>query len=146
VERRSANRSLLRWGYVLILLGALTGLAGALLARHGGRHTAALAGVVCGMFLVLLGLSWRHLNLSLPAGRILESLARTATYGAWATALLTWIWGVGRGPADLAAPGPAAWQRLALVILAGAVSVAGIGTLGMVVMAIRPRPRPPGAA
>lgn len=141
MERRSANRSLLRWGFVLISLGALTGLTGALLAPHGRRYTAALAGILCGMFLVLLGLSWRHLNLSVQVGRILESLARAATYGVWVLALLAGIPRVGPG-----AGGPAPWQYLALRVLTIAVWVAALASLGMIVTAMRPRPRPPGAA
>lgn len=141
MERRSANRSLLRWGFVLISLGALTGLTGALLAPHGRRYTAALAGILCGMFLVLLGLSWRHLNLSVPVGRILESLARAATYGVWVLALLAGIPRLGPG-----AGGPAPWQHLAMRVLTIAVWVAALAALGMIVTAMRPRPRPPGAA
>jgi hypothetical protein len=141
VERRSANRSLLRWGFVLISLGALTGLTGALLGPHGRRYIAAVAGVLCGMFLVLLGLAWRHLNLSVTVGRILEGLARAATYGVWVLALLPGLRRPGPG-----AGGPVPWQQLASTILTTAVWVAGLAALAMIVMAIRPRPRPPGTA
>lgn len=142
MERRSANRSLLRAGFVLILLGVLTGLTGPLLAGGGARLAACLAGVLSGMFLVLLGLSWRHLNLSVPVGRILEGLARLAGYGTWGAALLAGLWSVG-GPTPLASP-PARWQELTVVVVAVAVAVVGISTLGLVVNAMRPRPRPPG--
>jgi hypothetical protein len=93
------------------------------------------------MFLVLLGLSWRHLNLSVPVGRILESLARAATYGVWVLALLA---GIPRKVPEVG--GPAPWQHLAWTILTIAVWVAGLAALGMIVMAMRPRPRPPGTA
>jgi hypothetical protein len=93
------------------------------------------------MFLVLLGLAWRHLNLSVTVGRILEGLSRTATYGVWVLALLPGLWRPGHG-----AEGPPPWQHLAWTILGAAVWVAGLATLGMIVLAMRPRPRPPGAA
>ncbi len=148
MERRSANRALLRAGFALLLLGLLTGLAGPLLRDPGTRLAAHLAGVLSGMCLVLLGLAWRHLNLSVPLGRFLERLARAAAVGTWGAPLLAGLLDVATwSPIGYARSGPVAtWQAWLCLILGVAAAIAAIATLAVVVYAMRPRPKPPGVA
>lgn len=144
MERRSANRSLLRAGFSLILLGILTGLAAAWPAQPRLGTTAMLAGVLGGGLLVLLGLAWRHLHVAVGSGTILEWLARVAAYGTWVTAVLAGLWGMATPPIlsyPLSSPG--SWREWMCGILGVGSAVATLATFLFVVVVIRPGARRP---
>jgi hypothetical protein len=114
---------LLRSGYVLVLLGLITGVAAPLLRDSRMGLSAHLAGFLAGVLLIVLALAWRHLRLSARVERSVEALARVAGFGTWAASLLA-----------------AVWQSTRLTSIAGvAAALATIGTVGFVIRALRDR-------
>jgi hydroxylaminobenzene mutase len=141
VERRSANRPLLRSGYVLVLLGLLTGVATPLFRNPRMGLSAHLTGFLAGILVVVLALSWRHLQLSARVERTVEALARVAGFGTWAASVLAAVWGTSRlTPIAGAGHTAAAWQELLTRGLAIAAALATIGTVGFVIRALHDRP------
>lgn len=145
MERRSANRSLLRTGFTLLLLGFVTTLVGPVLGDPGVGATGALAGVVGAVCVLLLGLSWRHLNLSLSLGNVLEHLVRAAGIGTWATPVIAgWLGVAGSPPLGYLRSDPPTWPEVVCLALAVLTTITATLSLAVAVYAIRPRPRPPG--
>jgi len=141
VERRSTNRPLLRSGYILVLLGLLTGVATPLVRNPRMGLSAHLTGFLAGILLVVLALSWRHLRLSARVERMVETLARVAGFGTWIAAVLAAVWGTSRlTPIAGAGHTAAAWQEwLAAAVTVGA-ALATIATVGVVIRSLRDRP------
>ena len=86
---------LLQLGIVLFLLGLLTGLVIPRLANPRMGLASHLEGVLNGMFLVVLGLLWRRLNLSSTWLSITFWLAVYGTFANWLATFLAAFWAAG---------------------------------------------------
>jgi hydroxylaminobenzene mutase len=140
MESGQAERSLVRAGFILIALALLTGFAlpGFVNPRMG--LAAHLTGVLNGLILIGVGLSWGLFRQGPGQARLTRGTVLYATYANWAASCLAASWGTSRmTPLSGAGHSAAPWQEtvvqglqvsLALVILVGTVSV---------VYALRPR-------
>lgn len=90
-------------GLVLFLLGLLTGFAVPALKNPRMALSSHLEAVLNGMFLVLLGLLWPHIDLPSPWGITAVALIAYSAYANWVAALLAAAWGAGRKLAPIAA-------------------------------------------
>ncbi len=92
-------------GLVLFLLGLLTGFAVAALKNPRMALSSHLEAVLKGMFLVVLGLLWPHVDLPLDWGIASVALIVYSAHANWLATLLAAAWGAGRKLAPIAAAG-----------------------------------------
>ena len=133
MEVPTADRLLIRAGFVLFTLALLTGLVVPTFLNHRMAVAAHLTGVVNALLLIALGLAWGLLAMSSVQARLTRGAFLYSTFANWGTSCLAAAWGTSRlTPLSGAGYGAAAWQEsvvqvlqvsLALAILAGAVSV-----------------------
>jgi (hydroxyamino)benzene mutase len=97
------QKMLFTLGLVLFLLGLLTGFAVPALKNPRMALSSHLEAVLNGMFLVLLGLLWPHIDLPSPWGITAVALIAYSAYANWVAALLAAAWGAGRKLAPIAA-------------------------------------------
>jgi (hydroxyamino)benzene mutase len=90
-------------GLVLFLIGLLTGLVVPAVKNPRMALSSHLEGVLNGMFLVLLGLLWPHVDLPKALGITAVALIVYSAYTNWLAALLAAAWGAGRRFAPIAA-------------------------------------------
>lgn len=90
-------------GLVLFLLGLLTGFAVPALKNSRMALSSHLEAVLNGMFLVLVGLLWPHIDLPNTWGVTAVVLIVYAAYANWLATLLAAAWGAGRKLAPIAA-------------------------------------------
>ncbi|BBZ37658.1 hydrogenase [Mycobacterium conspicuum] len=89
-------------GLVLFLLGLLTGFAVPALKNPRMALSSHLEAVLNGMFLVLLGLLWPHVDLPHAWAVTAVALIVYSGYANWVAALLAAAWGAGRKFAPIA--------------------------------------------
>jgi (hydroxyamino)benzene mutase len=94
---------LFKLGLALFLVGLLTGLAVPALKNPRMALSSHLEAILNGMFLVLLGLLWPHVDLPHAWGVTAVSLIVYAGYANWLATLLAALWGAGRKLAPIAA-------------------------------------------
>ena len=132
---------LLRHGFVLFLLGLLTGFA--VPALHNPRMglSAHLEGVMNAGFLMVLGLVWPRLTLPERSRSILFWLALYGTYANWGSTTLAAVFGTSRST-PIAGAGFAGrpWQENLVDFGLASLSVA---MLGACVLALRGLQRAP---
>lgn len=92
----SRERRLLRHGFVLLLLGLLTGFAVPAVRNPHLGVAAHLIGVVDGVFLVALAWAWSHFELSERGRALLYASALYGTYAGWAGNLASGVFGTTR--------------------------------------------------
>lgn len=90
-------------GLVLFLLGLLTGIAVPATKNPRMAISSHLEALLNGMFLVLLGLLWPHVQLPNAWGVTAVALIVYAAFVNWLATLLAAIWGAGRRLAPIAA-------------------------------------------
>lgn len=146
-ESRTSH-NLIRLGFLLFLLGLLTGFAIPLLENPRMGLSSHLEGVLNGIFLIALGLVWSRLRLGRRGRRVTAGLALYGTFANWATTLLAAAWGAGHGSMPIAAGGHqgAAWQEGLVMFLLLSLSVSMIAVCGSVLWGLRGRRTEPGAA
>jgi hydroxylaminobenzene mutase len=83
VNMSQSDRSLIRHGMVLFLLGLVTGTQERRFKNMRMALSAHLEGVMNGIFLIALGAGWGQLELPLPAERAARWTALYGTYGNW---------------------------------------------------------------
>jgi (hydroxyamino)benzene mutase len=93
---------LFRLGLVLFLVGLLTGFAVPALKNPRMALSSHLEAVLNGMFLVLLGLLWPHLDLPHAWAVTAMVLIVYSAYANWLASLLAAAWGAGRKLAPIA--------------------------------------------
>lgn len=96
------QKALFTLGLALFLLGLLTGFGVSALKNPRMGLSSHLEGVLNGMFLVLLGLLWPHVDLPRPWGMTAAVLIVYAAYANWLATLLAAAWGAGRRLAPIA--------------------------------------------
>jgi (hydroxyamino)benzene mutase len=94
---------LFRLGLILFLIGLLTGFTIPALKNPRMALSSHLEAVLNGMFLVLLGLLWPHVDLPHAWGVAAVVLIVYAAYANWLASLLAAFWGAGRKLAPIAA-------------------------------------------
>jgi hydroxylaminobenzene mutase len=94
---------LFKLGLALFLLGLLTGFAIPMLKNSRMALSSHLEAVLNGMFLVLVGLIWPHVDVSNGWGVAAVGLIVYAAYANWVASLLAAVWGAGRNLAPIAA-------------------------------------------
>lgn len=94
-ESDGLEQRLLQLGFLLLLLGLLTGFAIPLLSSPRMGLSSHLQGVLNGVLLILLGLVWSRLRLSQGARRLTFGLAIYGTFANWLATLLAAIWNAG---------------------------------------------------
>lgn len=90
-------------GLVLFLIGLLTGLVVPAVKNPRMALSSHLEGVLNGMFLVLLGVLWPHIDLPKALGITAIALIVYSAYANWLAGLLAAAWGAGRRFAPIAA-------------------------------------------
>jgi hydroxylaminobenzene mutase len=129
---------LFKLGLILFLLGLLTGFAGPAVKNPRMALASHLEAILNGMFLVLLGLLWPHVDLPHAWGVTAIVLIVYAAYANWSATLLAAFWGAGRRFAPIAAgdhEGTAASERVVGFLLVS-LSVAIIIGIGIVIVGI----------
>jgi (hydroxyamino)benzene mutase len=94
---------LFKLGLILFLIGLLTGFVIPTLKNPRMGLSSHLEGVINGMFLVLLGLLWPHVQLSHAWSVTAVGLLLYSAYANWLATLLAAAWGAGRKLAPIAA-------------------------------------------
>ncbi|MGH3530379.1 MAG: hydrogenase [Mycobacterium sp.] len=90
-------------GLVLFMLGLLTGIAVPAVKNPRMALSSHLEAILNGMFLVLLGLLWPHIDLPHAWGITAVALVVYSAYANWLATLLAAAWGAGRKLAPIAA-------------------------------------------
>lgn len=89
------ERRLIQLGFILFVFGLFTGFAIPATASPRLTLTSHMEGVMNGMFLVLAGIVWPRVRLSLGAQKIAGGLLIYGTFANWLVVLLSGIWGAG---------------------------------------------------
>ena len=92
----TANRTLIRSGFFLLLCGLLTGLAVPTFTNPRMALSAHLEGVLNGILLVVLGLIWGHLTLSSRLAKFIFWLFIYAAFANWGVTTLGAAFGTSR--------------------------------------------------
>lgn len=87
------GRRLIWCGFLLFLLGLLTGLVIPSLTNPRMGLSSHMEGVMNGMFLVLLGLAWDRIRLPAAGSRALFALSLYGSFVNWGTTLLAAVLG-----------------------------------------------------
>ena len=128
------GRRLIRHGFLILLIGLLTGFAIKLLHNPMLGLGAHLIGIVNGIFLLALGLVWKQFVLSERLKGVLLACALYGAYGGWASNLLGAVFGTSRmTPMAGAGFQGAPWQEN--LVMVGLISVA-ISLIGMCLVAL----------
>jgi len=138
VAERNVNRKLIRAGFLLVLLGLITGLAVQLFQNPRMGLSAHLEGVLNGLLLVLVGLTWPYFSLPGKRARLLEGLVLYAAFVNWGATSLAAAWGTSRlTPLAGAGYSGAAWQELVSAVLGISIVLSAISALGLAVYSLR---------
>lgn len=134
---------LVRHGFMLFLLGLLTGVAVYRLENPRMGVTAHLEGVTNGMFLVILGLAWTRLaSLSSRTQAVIFWTALIGAYSNWAVPLFSAIVGAGFPPLAGAGFTTEPWQQPIFKASIALAVAPPIVCSALVVWALRSNPSP----
>lgn len=124
------SHKLVRYGMILFSLGLLTGFGIPLMRNPRMELASHLEAVMNGMFLILLGLIWQKLRLSVGALKWGYALSLFGTFTNWVTNLLAAIWGAGAEMLPIAGGGyqGVAWQEMLIKV--------GLGSLSLAMLAV----------
>lgn len=134
----TAARRLLQLGVVLFLLGLLTGFLIPSLDNPRMGLASHLEGVMNGLFLLGLGLTWPHLALTRIQQRVLLYLVVFGTFANWLATLLAAWWGAG-SMMTIASQGSTGtpFQELFVGLLLFSLSAAMILASGLLIYGLR---------
>jgi (hydroxyamino)benzene mutase len=94
---------LLQFGILLFLLALLIGLAVPFFTVPRVGLSAHLLGIMQGMFLIITGLLWTKLRLTVSMSRMVFCLLVYGCFAAWMANVLAGVWGAGSAMLPLAA-------------------------------------------
>ena len=138
MAERNVNRRLVRAGFLLVLLGLLTGLSVQLFLNPRMGLSAHLEGVLNGLLLVAVGLAWPQFSLPGKRARVLEGLVLYAAFVNWGATSLAAAWGTSRlTPLAGAGYSGAVWQELVSAVLGISIVLTAISALGLAVYSLR---------
>ena len=140
--RSQLSLNLVKNGFVLFLLGLITGFVIPVMRNPRLGLSSHLEAVMNGMFLILLGVIWTKLSLSPTSQKWGYALALIGTYTNWATTLLAGFWGAGSELMPIAGGGLQGlfWQEVLIKIGLGTLSVAMISVCIMVLWGLKTSP------
>ena len=137
------GRRLLRAGMVLCLLALLTGLAIPAFANPRMGLAAHVGGLMNGMFLLIVGLAWKELELGQRAQTATFLVLVVGTYGNWASSVGAAVWGTASlTPIAGAGFGVARFQETAVTIGLASVGVAMLAGVMALLVGLRSRRAP----
>lgn len=130
---------LVQLGFLLFLLGLLTGLAIPAFANPRMGLSSHLQAVMSGLFLVALGLAWPRLRLSTGLTATVFWLALWGAFAGWGTTLLSATLGAGATRLPIAAAGftGSPGQETLIQFLLISVALADVVALVLVVWGLR---------
>lgn len=117
------GRKLIRYGILLFLMGLITGFIIPAMENPRMGLSSHLEGTLNGMFLIILGIIWPKLHLSVSTLKWCFGLALFGTFTNWFTTLLAGIWGAGAAMMPLAGGGHHGSALQEGLIKAGLISV-----------------------
>lgn len=133
------SHKLVRHGIILFLLGLLTGFVIPIMQNPRMGLSSHLEAVMNGMFLILLGLIWHKLHLSISTLKWGYILSLFGTYTNWVTTFLAGLWGAGAEMMPIAGGSfqGVAWQEILIKIGLGSLSFAMIAVCILVLWGLR---------
>lgn len=135
---KSRGRRLMQLGFVLFLLGLLTGFLVPVMANPRMGLASHLEGVMNGIFLVALGLAYPHLRIGMKASRAILWLVVYGTYTNWITTLIAAYWWAGKMmPLANGKDSGVPWQEGIIAFGLISLSFAMIVAVGWVVWGLR---------
>lgn len=119
----------------MFLLGLLTGIAVPALKNPRMALSSHLEAVLNGLFLVVLGLLWPHVQLPAAWGATAVVLIVYSAYVNWLASLLAAAWGAGRKLAPIAAAGhqASAAKEMIVSVLLVSLSLSVVVGVGIVI-------------
>lgn len=144
---QSANRSLVRAGFLLFACALVTGVAIPLFLNPRMALAAHLTGIMNGLVLIALGLAWGLLNASEGRKTLARRLFLYAAFTNWAGSCLAAAWGTGRlTPLSASGFGATAWKEALVVALQLSVALTVLSGAVLVILALRAAPGRPESA
>lgn len=134
------NRSMMRHGFILILLALLTGILVPSATLPGLALSAHTIGILGGTLLIAIAAVWEHFELAEKRKRLLSWSWLLATYGNWLGCVVGAILGAGRATPIASAgtiTGPAG--EMAVLVLLATSGVAALAAVGMALYGLRTR-------
>ena len=140
---KDANRSLMRWGFFLLLCALVTGLAVPGFTNPRMAVSAHLEGVMNGLLLVIVGLVWSHLGLSGRLAKIVFWLFAYAAFANWGVTTLAAALGTSRlTPMAGAGYSASPMQENVVQVIQVSLALAVITAVALVVYSLRGRKEP----
>ncbi len=138
---RDARSTLIQNGFVLVLLGVLTGAAVPILRNPRMGLAAHLGGILDGMLLLLVGLLWSELRLSRSLTAATFWLLLYSAYAGWLAQVLAGVCGTSRAtPIGGRGYTGAPWQENLVYAVAVSFSAAVIAALILLLVGLRRLP------
>lgn len=129
---------LIQLGFLLFLVGLLTGFAIPMLANPRMGLSSHLEGVLNGMFLIGLGLVWSRLRLGRRAQSATFWIALYGTFANWAATFLAAVWGAGAAmPIAAGSHQGSPVQEMVITGLLFSLSLAMVIVCGLVLWGLR---------
>jgi hydroxylaminobenzene mutase len=140
---KDANRTLMRWGFFLLLCALVTGLAVPTFTNPRMAVSAHLEGVMNGLLLVIVGLVWSHLGLSGRLAKIVFWLFAYAAFANWGVTTLAAALGTSRlTPMAGAGYSASPMQENVVQVIQVSLALAVIAAVALVVYSLRRRNEP----
>jgi len=140
---KDANRTLMRWGFFLLLCALVTGLAVPGFTNPRMAVSAHLEGVMNGLLLVIVGLVWSHLGLSGRLAKIVFWLFAYAAFANWGVTTLAAALGTSRlTPMAGAGYSASPMQENVVQVIQVSLALAVITAVALVVYSLRRRNEP----
>ena len=140
---KDANRTLMRWGFFLLLCALVTGLAVPGFTNPRMAVSAHLEGVMNGLLLVIVGLVWSHLGLSGRLAKIVFWLFAYAAFANWGVTTLAAALGTSRlTPMAGAGYSASPMQENVVQVIQVSLALAVIAAVALVVYSLRGRKEP----
>lgn len=136
---KSANRALVRAGFLLFSFALVTGLAIPVFLNPRMALAAHLTGIMNATVLIALGLSWGLLTATPARQALIRRLFLYAAYVNWAGSCLAAAWGTSRlTPLSAEGFGSVPWKETLMMGLQLSVAVTVLPGAILVVLALRP--------
>ena len=137
---KDTNRTLMRWGFFLLLCALVTGLAVPGFTNPRMAVSAHLEGVMNGLLLVIVGLVWSHLGLSGRLAKIVFWLFAYAAFANWGVTTLAAALGTSRlTPMAGAGYSASPMQENVVQVIQVSLALAVIAAVALVVYSLRRR-------
>ncbi|HLE20474.1 MAG TPA: hydrogenase [Vicinamibacteria bacterium] len=135
---KDTNRTLMRWGFFLLLCALVTGLAVPGFTNPRMAVSAHLEGVMNGLLLVIVGLVWSHLGLSGRLAKIVFWLFAYAAFANWGVTTLAAALGTSRlTPMAGAGYSASPMQENVVQVIQVSLALAVIAAVALVVYSLR---------